>query len=291
MQPTGPLRCTADPTTPAFPAGPSSSQAANLPSYPLSTRLPGFVPSSLCNLVFLNFFFFFWFLLLRSPLRTLQLFALLVPFWSTPTSISIIIIITTSSYFRRHQSNSKHRLTKAPIARTLCLVGRTAQRLIPLFSWCQDGRRNPAGPGHINHSYSTLFRRTSYSDPTCLRLRLLLNSLLRSHPRTRGQIPFTIQRYSMPRLRIPRLAPSVLAVGSTVLEAPSTLVSRQQGQDGQDGDRDGGPNSFQNSNGNSDQSSSDEDGGGINSTAIVCFLPRPPPQLSHSHHIASVLGC
>lgn len=152
------LRCTADPTTPAFPAGSSSSQTANfLPSHPLSTRLPGFVPSSLCNLVFLVSFFFLF--LLRIPLRTLQLFALLVPLSSTPTSISIIIIITTSLYFRRHQSNSKHRLTKAPIAPTLCLAGRTAQRLIPLFSWCQDGRRNPAGPGHISNCHHTFFPR------------------------------------------------------------------------------------------------------------------------------------
>lgn len=75
----------------------------------------------------------------------------------------------------------------------------------------------------------------------------------------------------MPRLRIPRLP--VQVAGSTVLGAPSTLVSRQgfQGQGDQDGQNgQDGPN---NSQGDASDSSSSSSGGGIHYTAIVRF-PR-----------------
>lgn len=91
----------------------------------------------------------------------------------------------------------------------------------------------------------------------------------------------------MPRLRISRRPLSALATGSTVLGAPSILVSRQgfQGQDGQDGDQNGHGGGSNNN--NSGPSSTDNSGGSINSTAIVCFLLL---LMSAPHRVASVFS-
>lgn len=71
----------------------------------------------------------------------------------------------------------------------------------------------------------------------------------------------------MPRLRIPRLP--VLTPGSTLLGAPSTLVSRQ-GQNGQGG-QGGGAQDGHDSNSNPDPDSDSSDDSGIDSTAIVRY--------------------